>query len=124
MPDCLLPCPFCASTDIRITRHPGEGRGEHRGEDVYSMCCYECGATFPNRYRSDLLVSAWNRRARPTGWRDDVDKAPQNTPVLAWGNGFVRVMTRDENGQWRSGFGAPRHPPKRWMEIEDPKAGA
>jgi hypothetical protein len=32
---------------------------------VYSMCCYECGATFPNRYRRELLVDAWNRRTAP-----------------------------------------------------------
>jgi Lar family restriction alleviation protein len=62
----LLPCPFCSGTDIRIDRHPGAGRGVHRdGEDAYSMCCYRCGATFPNRYRRELLVNAWNTRAQP-----------------------------------------------------------
>lgn len=61
----LLPCPFCAGTDIRIDRHPNAGRGMHQGEDVYSMCCYDCGATFPNRYRRELLVECWNRRASP-----------------------------------------------------------
>jgi Lar family restriction alleviation protein len=61
--EALAPCPFCGGTDIRITRHPGLGTGFHSGEDVYSMCCYDCGATFPNRYRRELLVEAWNRRA-------------------------------------------------------------
>lgn len=59
----LKPCPFCGGSEILITRHPGAGNGiYHRGEDVYSMCCYQCGATFPNRYRRELLVEAWNRR--------------------------------------------------------------
>lgn len=59
----LLPCPFCGGKDIRITCHPGMGNGiYHSGEDVFSMCCYNCGATFPNRYRRELLVEAWNRR--------------------------------------------------------------
>lgn len=59
----LKPCPFCGGSDIRITRHPKEGTGLHWNEDVYSMCCYDCGATFPNRYKRELLVEAWNRRA-------------------------------------------------------------
>lgn len=70
----LKPCPFCGGTDIRIDRHAGAGNGIYRrGEDVYSMCCYQCGATFPNRYKRELLVDAWNRRAatRPTEAKDD-----------------------------------------------------
>lgn len=55
----LKPCPFCNSSDIRIHRHPGSGPS---GQDVWSMCCYICGATFPNRYRRELLVENWNRR--------------------------------------------------------------
>lgn len=61
----VLPCPFCGGTDIRFTCHPREGRGPyHMGQDVWSMCCYECGATFPNRYRKELLVECWNRREK------------------------------------------------------------
>lgn len=62
MGDALKPCPHCGSKDIRIGAHPHAGRREHQGETVYSMCCYDCGATFPNRYRRELLVEAWNRR--------------------------------------------------------------
>ncbi len=58
-----LPCPFCGGTDIRHDAHQGAGMGMHRGETVYSMCCYKCGATFPNRYRLELLREEWNRRA-------------------------------------------------------------
>lgn len=61
-----LPCPFCGCADIRTTRHPGAGRGEHRGEDVYSMCCYGCGASTPNMYKEyglDRMREKWNRRA-------------------------------------------------------------
>lgn len=45
-----LPCPFCGGADIRFDCHRGAGWGfDHRGDDVWSMCCYDCGATFPNR---------------------------------------------------------------------------
>ena len=53
----LKECPFCGGTNIRIDKHPPIVR------PVFSMCCYDCGATFPNRYRRELLVDAWNRRA-------------------------------------------------------------
>jgi Lar family restriction alleviation protein len=66
MTETLKPCPFCSGTDIRIDRHPNAGQGSHRGEDVYSMCCYNCGATFPNRYRRELLVEHWNTRPQPS----------------------------------------------------------
>lgn len=62
----ILPCPFCGGTDIRFDAHHGYGIGIHSGETVYSMCCYDCGATFPNRYRKELLVECWNRRASLT----------------------------------------------------------
>jgi Lar family restriction alleviation protein len=58
------PCPFCGGTDIRHTEHSGMGRREYVGYTVYSMCCYNCGATFPNRYRLELLKEAWNRRVK------------------------------------------------------------
>lgn len=60
----IKPCPFCAGTNIRFDAHPHTGRGPlHYDATVYSMCCYDCGATFPNRYRKELLIEAWNRRA-------------------------------------------------------------
>lgn len=59
----LLPCPFCGGADIRIDCHRNRGTGEYEGQHVYSMCCYNCGATFPNRYRRELLVECWNRRS-------------------------------------------------------------
>ena len=57
--DKLMSCPFCGGDDIRIDEH-----NEYRSPTgkVFSMCCYKCGATFPNRYKRDLLVDAWNRR--------------------------------------------------------------
>lgn len=55
------PCPFCGGTDIRCDAHPFSE--PYRSEKtVYSMCCYQCGATFPNRFKRELLVEAWNRR--------------------------------------------------------------
>lgn len=57
------PCPFCGGNDIRHDRHPRAGNREHGYADVYSMCCYECGATFPNCYSLKALNDSWNRRA-------------------------------------------------------------
>ena len=58
-PAAFKPCPFCEGADIRCDRHH-----ESRSPTgfVWSMCCYNCGATFPNRYKRELLVEAWNRR--------------------------------------------------------------
>ena len=55
----LKPCPFCASKDIQIDAHrmPNSPTGV-----VYSMGCYYCGATFPNRYSRQSLVDSWNTR--------------------------------------------------------------
>jgi hypothetical protein len=61
-----LQCPFCASSDIRFDCHPRMGRGPiHGGSDVWSTCCYNCGATFPNRYNREALESNWRRRPAP-----------------------------------------------------------
>ena len=62
MPSELKPCPFCGGTNIRFDEHRGEGRRMHSGETVWSMCCYDCGVAFPNRYRRELLEDAWNAR--------------------------------------------------------------
>lgn len=59
------PCPHCGSKDIRHTKHD-QGYGIHSGATIYSMCCYGCGATFPNKYRLELLNEQWNRRVTPT----------------------------------------------------------
>ena len=54
-----LPCPFCGNEDIRFDCH--KSSSNPTGE-VWSMRCYDCGATFPNRYKKELLLAAWNRR--------------------------------------------------------------
>jgi Lar family restriction alleviation protein len=62
----FLPCPHCGGADIRVDCHRGEGRGIfHKGDDVWSMCCYDCGAMTPNRYSREVLRAAWNRRTSP-----------------------------------------------------------
>ncbi len=59
----MLPCPFCGGEHIKMTSHKGyQARMSPTGE-VWSMCCYDCGATFPNRYKKELLVMQWNKRA-------------------------------------------------------------
>ena len=60
-----LSCPFCGESDIRFNKHVGAGRGIHINEWVYSMGCYNCGATFPNMYSATLLLEKWNRRTAP-----------------------------------------------------------
>lgn len=60
-------CPFCGGEDIRCTRHSNTRYNDpdhypSKIPFIYSMCCYQCGATFPNRYRKELLIEAWNRR--------------------------------------------------------------
>ena len=65
MTEDFKPCPFCGGADIRSDNHGKVSRDPmHRDDDVWSMCCYGCGATFPNRYRRELLIEAWNRRVR------------------------------------------------------------
>ena len=60
----LLPCPFCGGTNIALAAHPQAGRGfDHHGDTVYSIDCMGCGASFPNRYRREILVEQWNTRA-------------------------------------------------------------
>lgn len=53
------PRPFCEGADIRCDQH-ADGRSPT--SVIWSMCCYSCGATFPNRYKRQLLLDAWNRR--------------------------------------------------------------
>ena len=57
----LKPCPFCSGVDIRIDHHRTSDPRSPEGY-VYSMCCYKCGATFPNRFKRELMVESWNRR--------------------------------------------------------------
>ncbi len=59
-----LPCPHCGGTDIRFNRHL-----DYRSPTswIWSICCYQCGATFPNRYQKELLLEAWNTRVLTQG---------------------------------------------------------
>ncbi len=64
----LKSCPFCGGNDIKIGKHIVSKQmyrttpeWSPTGE-IWSMCCCLCGATFPNRYKKELLVKAWNRR--------------------------------------------------------------
>ena len=54
-----LPCPFCGGKNIRFDCH--KSYTSPTGE-IWSMCCYNCGARFPNRYKKELLLTAWNKR--------------------------------------------------------------
>lgn len=79
MSEKLLPCPHCGGSDVRFDRHV---HGSSPTGEIWSMCCYDCGATFPNRYRKELLVNAWNTRA--DGWQP-IETAPKDgTRILLW----------------------------------------
>lgn len=54
-----LPCPFCGGKDIRFTSHKIH---ESPTGEIWSICCYNCGAQFPNKYKKELLLTAWNTR--------------------------------------------------------------
>jgi Lar family restriction alleviation protein len=62
-----LPCPFCGGNDIRFDEHGpmfvqiGE-RMAQNPDTIWSTCCYDCGAMFPNRRSKEQLVKCWNRR--------------------------------------------------------------
>ena len=58
----ILPCPFCGGKDIIFDCH--KFSTSPTGE-IWSMCCYDCGAQFPNRYTKELLLTAWNTRHNP-----------------------------------------------------------
>ena len=56
----------------------------HRGEDIWSMCCYGCGAQVPNMYEEHgrkMMVKAWNTRAalRPP---ETTGASPDDAAVL------------------------------------------
>lgn len=77
-----LNCPFCAGADIRFNLHRGAG-------DVWSTCCYDCGAIFPNRYKKELLIECWKRRpapdksAKPIGyvWMHEMAQRSEHVPA-------------------------------------------
>lgn len=72
----LLRCPFCGGTKIRFDRHPKASRSEtHYGADVWSTCCYDCGATFPNMYSQEALIAKWQRRPQPASDPDVAENA-------------------------------------------------
>lgn len=84
--DELLPCPFCGRIDIRFTEHKNAGRGDHRGEDVWSMCCYPCGARVPNMYKEHgrkIMVKAWNTRTHPPAVSKPSDEGKWK-PLSEW----------------------------------------
>jgi Lar family restriction alleviation protein len=64
-PDELKPCPFCGSSDISNVSagFAGPTNAWHLGDEIFAVNCRDCGASVPNRYRNDLVVEAWNRRA-------------------------------------------------------------
>jgi hypothetical protein len=65
-----LECPFCAGTDIRFNNHGRKERkfgdthtdAMHYGDTIWSTCCYQCGATFPNMYSREKLEEKWRQR--------------------------------------------------------------
>lgn len=67
--DTPLPCPFCSGSDIRFTDHGFTQFRRSAPVKTWSMCCYKCGATFPNRSTKESLLESWNTRP-PNGTSD------------------------------------------------------
>ena len=65
----VMACPFCG-TKPEIMPSGERGRDlMHRNDNVWSMCCYSCGAQVPNRYGEhglNLMREQWNKRAALT----------------------------------------------------------
>jgi Lar family restriction alleviation protein len=100
----LAPCPFCGSSDVRMTNHGRIGTGmDHRGETVFTLGCYMCGANYPGMYEEygrKKLIEKWNRRA--PGWRP-ISEAPRDgTRVLISDNGQA-FIARYWMNEWRVG---------------------
>ena len=92
-------CPFCDSKNIRFDRHLGAGRGRlHDGQDVWSTCCYECGATFPNMYSREALEAKWRRRPS-TYHLATLDAAIEMV------RGEQSESTEEDIGEYLEGFG-------------------
>jgi Lar family restriction alleviation protein len=99
------PCPFCGSADIRCTNHGKVSHDPwHRDDDVWSMCCYKCGATFPNRYRQELLVENWNRRAASAEVEATIDDAIENS-MTDTRNKDIRIATIERCAKVADSFG-------------------
>ncbi len=63
----LLPCPFCGSSDVSIVANGKAFGGMHSGEQVFTIGCYRCSASFPGMYEEHgrkCLAEKWNTRAK------------------------------------------------------------
>lgn len=68
MSEKLKPCPFCGG-EAKLARHenPNYRRDTYGRHYVYSIDCMECAASAGNRYNEDVIVAAWNKRAKHAG---------------------------------------------------------
>lgn len=103
----LKPCPHCGGNDIRFDKHPAPHWREEN--HVWSMCCYDCGATFPNRYRKELLVKAWNTRTPDPESAAEIERLRREKEqlLLSWNERCVEMSV--------NGHG--------WMEAHDQLLG-
>jgi len=98
--EALKPCPFCGSTDIGnvSSHHPGPAYALHANDTIFAVNCKECGAGVPNRYRNDLVVDAWNRRAMlqaaPAAPASDADARPSAAPN-PWKEAVLDVLAHN-----------------------------
>ncbi|MFD0738288.1 Lar family restriction alleviation protein [Lysobacter koreensis] len=85
----LLPCPFCASSDLRVL---GDAHGEAMMGGFNVLCGNpNCQASARHSGQRDKAIAAWNRRAlsaQPaavTGWEidDTLEQAIHNYEMAA-----------------------------------------
>ena len=90
MPE-LKPCPFCGSTNIKVTM---DGC-------IYQVMCDDCMVESPARDESKgNAIAAWNRR--DDGWISVKDKMPEveQTVLCYLKDGTYNVLTLSWSGTW------------------------
>ncbi len=63
MPDEILPCPFCGSTELHAFEH-------HEGEESFGFQCARCWMTGPQFASKAEAITAWNTRINSTAPSD------------------------------------------------------
>ena len=93
-----LNCPFCGGTDIRFTNHGKVSRDPHHfKDDVWSTCCYDCGATFPSMYSKEHLVEKWQRRPMTHPDQERIDYLEKFVDVSEDGDfAYARLVLRSD----------------------------
>lgn len=84
MPEVILPCPACGSTNVYV-----------RGRSNAQVTCRDCGMEGPEFCGPNQVISAWNALPRALTWTHE--------PPNVAGDCYVRTRP-DESEQWDKPF--------------------